>query len=256
MVDTPPRTIAASSSSKLIKFSPEAIKKATEAAAVPSNPTAVFSVTPPLDGGAVIIGVMFLFEKYAPSSSSNKQFWGAKAAVLMAIFQAFSEVVPGFAGLADLHSTMQSVEILSNQYSTNQEQKVHRKGSTNGQKYYETAVGFVIDTRGKLPKASDLLQTYSKMIPEVFRREEIKGLYQQIIESTMANFAAIVGNDQNFYKIFSSFSSSIDENPLNKRLPDDDIIKLVSKVTGESNPHAWTEEMRMACWRGGRVPSK
>ena len=254
VIETPPRNNAAKSASSKFQFSPEMMKKATETASVPANPRALFVVTPPLQNGTIIIGVMLLFEKFSEASSSNKQFWGAKASVLYSIFSTFAEHVPGFADLTDLVSTMEPTQVLQNRYGSDQDNRVHRKGQSA--KYYESAIGFVVNAKGKVQDASVLLESHVNKIDQIFRDSNFKLLYKSIIEGTQPNFANAVNNDPNFYKVFSKFAGLVDESPLNKILPDEDIIKLVASFSGELDPQLWNEEVQKACWKDGRLPRK
>lgn len=227
------------------------MKKAAEDA-MKMNPKAVFTVTPPIDGGKVIVGVMCLVENYSQGSTSNKQWWGAKAPELISIFKLFQDVA-GYEDLKQFTPHMESVEILAVQYG-DQNNRAGRKGA--GTLYKDSAIGFVIDGREKVQPPSVLLKLLIDKIIGIFHRPEFKSSYMNIMNATNSGFAGVIERDEKFFKIASNFTDVIDVNPLNKRLPDEEIIKLVNIFTNNIDTLSWGTEIQQACWKDGNPPRK
>ena len=71
----------AAADTKPFTFSPDILQIASEEAAVPGDPTMIATITKAMKNGTVIMGVINIFDTKDPRS--NRQFWGAKANVII-----------------------------------------------------------------------------------------------------------------------------------------------------------------------------
>ena len=239
---------------KPFTFSPDLLQVASEEAAVPGNPSMIATVTKAMKNGTVILGVINIFDTQNPRT--NRQFWGAKSNVILALVKMYANHCPGYADLQPFVDCLIPVTVLRNRYSRNQDSRLSRQGNS-GQTFYDCAIGFVINSSGKVVTATSLLTTFLSKLLSMFRRSDFRTSYQSICDrqQSLKGFAESIREKNEFWLTWSRLSCVTDPDHLNKFLPDDEIIKLGSSVLGIDEPKTWPPEFQSECWKDG-LPSE
>ena len=238
-----------------LKISPDQIKNAARAAGQGGQSSLLFLRTPVVCD-SIIVGVICLVPNYNKNSAMNKQHWGFKPGLIKQILLLLSSINADFKVVEPLFSTMEPAHILAHQYSLNQEDLLARKLNSGEVSYPYECLTFSIDSSGKVVSANDLFKMMTSKLKSGFMHQEFRTLYQQICDSgDLQGFGNVIRKKDAFWNTFRRVTIVDEPNYLNKILPDEEIIKLVSSAIGMDNPNEWPADVVSACWKDG-MPSE
>lgn len=236
-----------------LTFNAAQIKKAADAASQ-GIPSVLLFTRSPVIYNNVIVGVVTLVQGYNKNSTINKQFWGFKPNVLKQIAVLFSELSE-FKIIQPFVESMGQSKILLRHHSRDQESVLSR--NRNGTDYPYEAMTFVINASGSVASAPDLYNILTKKFSAILMHKEFRQTYQQMCMASedLKGLGKTISTNQGFWNAFNRVDVVDDVGYLDKIMPDEDIVKLVSSAIGNDVPNTWPPEVVTACWKDG-LPSE
>ena len=220
-----------------LSFDAAMIKKAATAASTGNPSSLLFTRTPVLMNN-IIVGVITLVQGYNQNSPINKQFWGFKPNVIKQILKLFCNNSE-FKIILPFVEPMEFTKILSRHHSREQTDVLVR--TRNGVEYPYEALTFVINSSRSVASAPDLYNILTKKVSAILMHTEFRKIYQQMCEASaeLVGLGKAVKTNPNFWNAFKRVDIVDDLGTLDKIMPDEDIVKLVSAAISNDVPNTW-----------------